>query len=78
LIDRYGDNCTTLYFSDKYKIDLKAIRKDAPSFLRYFRECQSVPLKIIMSGGGAAHKLILEAVEITEKPLNMDVFNLPN
>jgi len=73
----YGSHYTMLYFSHRYKVISGDIRKDAPSFLQYLRECEAVPLKIVMSGGGAVHNLIFEAIEIMEGPLDPNVFNLP-
>lgn len=72
----YGSHYTMLYFSDRYKVSSRGIRKDAPSFLQYLRECEAVPLKIVMSGGGAVHNLVFEAIEIVEGPVDPDVFNL--
>lgn len=77
LILDYGTHSTTLYFSNKKKVNSSAIRKDGPAFLQYFRECESIPLKIIMSGGGAVHNLIFEVVEIVEGPVDENVFVLP-
>lgn len=73
----YGSHSTKLYFSGGYSVNSSAIRKDAPSFLQYLRECGSIPLKIVMSGGGALHNLVFEAIEIVEGPVDAKVFTLP-
>jgi hypothetical protein len=73
----YGSHSTTLFFSNKNKINARGIRADAPSFLQYLRECQSIPLKIVISGGGAVHNLVFEATEITQGPVDDAIFLLP-
>jgi hypothetical protein len=50
----FGSHYTILYFSNKYRINSSGIRKDGPSFLQYLIACESIPLKIVMSGGGGA------------------------
>ncbi|HEX6171525.1 MAG TPA: hypothetical protein VFZ33_17690 [Chitinophagaceae bacterium] len=73
----YGSHSTKIYVSDKFKVNRETIRNNAPSFLQYIRECESIPLKIIMTGGGAVHNLVLEAIDILEEPIDSNVFDLP-
>lgn len=73
----YGTSNAKIYFSDEYRVDTKAIRKDAPGFLQYINECGALPLKVILSGNGAIHNLIFTAKEIKEEKLDGDILKIP-
>lgn len=78
IILNYGSGYTKLYFSDKYNLNTESISENAPSFLNYVKKCESLPLKIVISGNGAVHNLIFEATEIIQEVVDEKIFGLPN
>lgn len=73
----YGSRKTIVYYSDKYPVDISPYLNDPYVYFRYMIETQALPLKIIMSGGPALHKLVYTAKEVKTKPIEDSIFVLP-
>jgi len=66
----------TLYYSSKFKIDLKKIKEDN-FWEKYLRITEAIPMKYIIKGGPAKHYVVMTAIEVKEEKLTDDFFKLP-
>lgn len=76
-IDYGNGNKTKFYFSNEYDVDVSSVEKSAYGFLEYIFESGSLPLKIISTGNGAPHNMVLIAKGIINEKVDDKTFELP-
>lgn len=66
-----------IYYSDDYKVDTKSFSSNTYGFSQYIYLTGALPLKIIMTGNGAPHKVVYTAKEIIPEKLDDKIFKTP-
>lgn len=72
-----GGTTTQIFYSEDFSIDTSQFINHRYGFFDYFYQTGALPLKIILSGGGALHEMVFEATNINKESLRQDLFLLP-
>jgi len=77
VINYKGGTTTQIFYSEDFSIDTCQVGNHRYGFLDYFYQTGALPLKIILSGGGALHEMVFEATNVNKESLRQDLFLLP-